>query len=150
MFLTNKPATLQDFLTSLSFIAPKGMSPDYFISPETKELPTEVNEIAQAPNNQNIRYFKKNLRDTHSFNELNTETSTLIPKPFPKKALDSEALDNRFYTTGYIKSPEIRRDSSTDMPKTSVVNEYGNFSDIMLEENYFLPKNTIIHFCKRG
>ncbi len=151
MFLTNKPATLQDFLTSLSFIAPRGMSPDYFVAPEQKAIPQEV-EAATEPSptkDDNIRYFKKSLSDTHSFNELSTPSAALIPKPFPKRPIGNEQLDNRFYNTGYIKSPEIRRDSQTGIPATAI-RTLPESADFILTENCFLPKNTVIHFSKRG
>ena len=44
MFLTVKDYTIPDFLSALGFIAPKGMSVDYILAPDTLQ-PEAQNQI---------------------------------------------------------------------------------------------------------
>lgn len=143
MFLTIKNYTIPDFLTALNFIPPKGMKLDYILSPNT--ISTEaLDELGNSgytekpiQNLTNVKYLKKDLKQTHSFSPIAQpiENPSLLPSEMPK-------------AKPIIQDDIITKNNTIMTPKRGIIiaekNNYENERSYILRENFCgIPKNTI-------
>ena len=154
MFLSARPLTLEDFFNSVNFIAPKGYTLDYFITPATDDngqyqelnIPTEagyaLTQQKPASNVEGITdtlyYTKKNMDNVKVFSPTSLNYSE-VPASLPSK---NDTLPQQFLASismgSTIKSPEIIDRRTTETEKDLQITEaVGCF-----------PKHTLFHFVK--
>ena len=144
MFLTVKDYTIPDFLSALGFIAPKGMSVDYILAPDTLQ-PEAQNQIeAEGFTEQpaleltNVKYLKKDLKQTHSFSPKanQIEDPNLLPPEMPKAA--PVPMDMNLGNNNQIMTPKrgiiIAECADTGFEKSFILREK---THIFCENLYF-------------
>ena len=165
MFLTNTPNTIQDFLTAINFVPPKGMDVSYFIVPISQEVDQQIfdkefpksfgtyeqskpiNNTQNVPGTtDNLTYTKKQLLQTHSFNNANFNIAAQ-PGPMPKTLTKPELLTSNIEIYGgQIDSSQKLNRTTNQITESSV---YSDSIDIMLKETWNgFPKHTIFHCIK--
>lgn len=146
MFLTVKDYTIPDFLSALGFVAPKGMSISYILAPDSIR-PEAQNQIEAegyveqpALGLTNVKYLKKDLKQTHSFSPKanQIEDPNLLPPEMPKAA-------------PVLVDPNLGNNSEIMTPKRGIVIAECVSADyeksFALRENFCgIPKNTMIVF----
>ena len=150
MFLTVKDYTIPDFLSALGFIAPKWMSLDYILAPNTSQ-PEAQNQIEAegfteqpALNLTNVKYLKKDLKQTHSFSPKanQIEDPNLLPPEMPKAA--PVPMDMNLGNNNQIMTPKrgiiIAECTDTGFEKSFILRE--NFCGI--------PRNTMVVFSNEN
>ena len=132
MFLTTKPQTIEDFLKAVNFIAPRGYTLQYFITPQDihsdnqnfnsdasyipprdsgffpEEKDDTMNNISGT-----ITYSKKNLANTHSFSNsaMNLgEIPAAMPRTLSTQEQAEEHLQAPLSGTGTVISSPVRKD----------------------------------------
>lgn len=149
MFLTAKPQTIEDFLKAINFIAPKGYTLEYFITPQdgTNNNYVAPNDIGftSAPSESivpgvtdTIVYTKKDLGETHSFSADPFDLN-VVPNAMPKNA--PAATTSPIVGTGQ---------AITVMTPVKLDRRVGvNDQDIQIQESFLgFPKFTLFHFTK--
>ena len=150
MFLTVKSNTILDFLTALGFIAPKGFSPDYFLTPSEGVAPATTQALqdngfveeplpAETHSEANVTYIKRDPKLSHSFSyrKNNVTDSNVLPPPMPKQP-DQPAAPVLSQNVE-IKNPY----RAIQIAENKGINEVA----YILKESFAgLPKNTLISF----
>jgi len=157
MFLTNDIKNVEDFLKALNFIAPKGTSISYFVTPlgdnnnishrvadEAGYEPVESNTQDVPGITDTLVFTKKSLRGTHSTSpdKINAYST---PPPMPKNPSKPELLTNDIVVSGgAVESPEKLNRIAR------VIESNSNYIDIQLQEDFCgFPAFTMFH-CVRG
>lgn len=150
MFLTVKDYTIPDFLSALGFIAPKGMSVDYILAPDTLQPEAQSQIEAEGFTEQpaleltNVKYLKKDLKQTHSFSPKanQIEDPNLLPSEMPKAA--PVPMDMNLGNNNQIMTPKrgiiIAECTDTSFEKSFILRE--NFCGI--------PRNTMVVFSNEN
>ena len=137
MFLTNDNKDLKDFLAAVQFIAPKGMSVSYFITPQQMQLPNNSGFQPQLP-------------------KAEDESQTYVMTP-PVEKIDQavtpgefsqwnpEELKRKIPTPNVL--PPITEPKDLQSPFIKVLSESKTIgTDIQLLEDYYMfPKGTVFH-----
>lgn len=142
MFLTVKNYNISDFLSALNFLPPKGMDLNYILSPDsiTHETINELEDLGYKntiiPNLTNVKYLKKDLKQTHSFSPVSQPLEDqLLPSEMPK-------------AKQIIQDDIIQKNNTIMTPKRGIIiaegNKYDDEQSYILREDFCgIPKNTI-------
>lgn len=159
MFLTDAPKNIKDFLDSVNFLAPQGMSMKYFIVPfaagsEDLHQQATQNGFEQVIDNQNvsgvtdtITYKKKDLGSRVSYAGTppvvnNVPNSFPITQPGQQQQILQPMQQDMVISGMQMNSP---------IQSVKVVESTRFHKDILIKEAIgCFPKNTLFHFVKEN
>jgi len=138
MFLTNKEYNLDDFLTSLSFIAPKGTTVAYFITPRDIGIPAETGyqpKLLDIPPDESQVYVQKPPVQKQDQGVTPAEYSTFDPPELGRRQPTPNIL------------PPVTEPEDLQSPFVQILSESRSMgTDVKLLEDYrMFPKGTIFH-----
>lgn len=138
MFLTTEDLSIDGFLKAISFIPPKGMTVDYFISPNPIDIEGSEDyfEIEQDPSlrSDSITYNRKDP-NTKIYQ---ADTPAEYAENFSKKLVNT---GNKMPVM-----PQSTPIESIGCPFVDVVSDTNLGTDVLLKEDYGpFPKNTLFH-----
>jgi hypothetical protein len=140
MFLTQKSYDIEDFLSALHFIAPKGTSVAYFISPSNDiQLPQnsgfQKQQLLDIPEDESITYVRQQ--------PVQKQDQAMTPADY--SVFDPRELGRRIPTPNIL--PPVTEPESLDSPFVKVLSEsLALGTDVKLLEDYkMFPKNTLFH-----
>jgi hypothetical protein len=139
MFLTQKTYDLNNFLSALNFIAPKGMSVAYFITPKEGVLLPDNSgfevQVLDTPEDESITYARQQ--------PVQKQDQAITPADY--SVFDPGKLGRRQPTPNIL--PPVTEPEQLESPFVQVLSEsLALGTDIKLLENYMMfPKNTVFH-----
>jgi hypothetical protein len=140
MFLTQKIYDLNNFLSALNFIAPRGTEVSYFITPRDEiNLPEnsgfQVQKVLDIPEDESITYVK----------QMPSQKQDQAITPTEYSVFDPGKLGRRIPTPNLL--PPVTEPENLESPFIQTLSECKTFgTDLKLLEDYMMfPKNTIFH-----
>lgn len=160
MFINDQTHDIEDFLTAVNFVAPKGMQLKYFIIPyagqnelltaeatENGFTPTEKRENEVPGVTDTITYQRKDYKDRQSFNDANFNLNA-IPNEFP---ITRAPVQNMQTNMEPMQTDLIAAGANIESPikGVRVLESSVRSKDIFLTHAVGpLPKFTVLHFTK--